>query len=201
MIMSRATWKYDSLTRWREIVHTARDRLYDLSASDVPIMKIMGFAGYSGSGKTTLIECLIPLLRDAGVSVSLVKHTHHGFDVDRPGKDSYRFREAGAAEVLLAGDARWVLMHEHREAPEPALDDLLAHMTPVDLVLVEGFRATPIPKIEVHRPAAGHPLLHDRFDNVIAIATDAALDVPLPLLDLNDPPAIARFILSTLELT
>lgn len=164
-------------------------------------MKAMGFAGYSGSGKTTLIEQLIPLLRAGGVTVSLIKHTHHGFDVDRPGKDSYRFREAGAAEVLLAGDQRWVLMHEHRDTPEPALDALLARMTPVDLVLVEGFRATAIPKIEVHRPEAGHPLLFERFDNVIAVATNTVLDLPLPVLDLNDPPAIARFILAALDLT
>lgn len=163
-------------------------------------MKVFGFAGYSGSGKTTLIERLIPLIRARGFSVSLIKHTHHGFDIDRPGKDSFRFREAGAAEVLLAGGQRWALMHELRDEAEPTLEDQLARLAPVDLVLVEGFRTTAIPKIEVHRPLAGHDLLYDRFPNVIAIATDTPLTVGLPLLDLNDPARIADFILCELGL-
>ncbi len=164
-------------------------------------MKVFGFAGYSGSGKTSLIENLIPLLTGRGLRVSLIKHTHHGFDIDRPGKDSFRFREAGAAEVLLAGGQRWALMHELRDEGEPVLADQLARLAPVDLVLVEGFRNTDIPKIEVHRPAAGHPLLFEKFPNVIAIASDAPLACALPQLDLNDPAAIAAFILDKLELT
>jgi molybdopterin-guanine dinucleotide biosynthesis protein B len=134
------------------------------------------------------------------LSVSLIKHTHHGFDIDRPGKDSFRFREAGATEILLAGGQRWALMHELREEGEPTLADQLARLAPVDLVLVEGFRNTDIPKIEVHRPAAGHPMLHDVFPNVIAIASDVPLTSPLPHLDLNDAPAIAAFILDKLEI-
>lgn len=164
-------------------------------------MKVFGFAGYSGSGKTTLIESLIPLIRARGLSVSLIKHTHHGFDIDKPGKDSFRFRAAGACEVLLAGGQRWALMHELVNEPEPTLDDQLARLSAVDLVLVEGFRTTPIPKIEVHRPAAGHELLHQRFPNVIAIASDVKLDVALPQLDLNDPATIASFILDTVGLS
>ncbi len=163
-------------------------------------MKVFGFAGYSGSGKTTLIERLIPLFTARGLSVSLIKHTHHGFDIDRPGKDSFRFREAGACEVLLAGGQRWALMHELRDEREPDLADQLARLASVDLVLVEGFRNTDIPKIEVHRPAAGHPMLHDRFPNVIAIAADAPVVCALPRLELNDPAAIATFILEKLEI-
>ncbi|MCX9156677.1 molybdopterin-guanine dinucleotide biosynthesis protein B [Niveibacterium sp. 24ML] len=164
-------------------------------------MKVFGFAGYSGSGKTTLIEALIPLIRARGLRVSLIKHTHHGFDIDKPGKDSFRFRAAGASEVLLAGGQRWALMHELCDEPEPTLDEQLARLAAVDLVLVEGFRGTPIPKIEVYRPAAGHELLHARFPNVIAVASDVKLDVPVPLLDLNDPAAIANFILETVGLS
>lgn len=157
-------------------------------------MKVFGFAGYSGSGKTTLIEQLIPLFAAEGLRVSLIKHTHHGFDIDRPGKDSWRFREAGAGEVLLCGAQRWALMCELRGEPEPTLSQQLALLAPCDLVLVEGFKSAELPKIEVHRPAAGHPLLHAEFPNVVAVASDTALDVPLPVLDLNDPPAIARYI-------
>jgi molybdopterin-guanine dinucleotide biosynthesis protein B len=164
------------------------------------LMKVFGFAGYSGSGKTTLIERLIPLFTRRGLSVSLIKHTHHGFDIDRPGKDSHRFREAGAAEVLLAGGQRWALMHELRDEAEPTLADQLARLAPVDLVLVEGFRNTDIPKIEVHRPVAGHAMLHDKFPNVIAIASDAPVECALPRLELNDAPAIAAFILDRLEI-
>ena len=164
-------------------------------------MKIIGFAGYSGSGKTTLIEKLIPLLRAEGLRVSLIKHTHHGFDIDKPGKDSFRFREAGAQEVMLAGAQRWALMHELRDEAEPSLADLLAHMSPCDLVLVEGFRSGELPKIEVHRPEAGHPLIYPVFQNVVAVASDVQLDrAPLPLLDVNDAAAVAAFVKQFLEL-
>ena len=164
--------------------------------------KVFGFAGYSGSGKTTLIEQLIPLLAAGGLRVSLVKHTHHGFDIDKPGKDSYRFREAGAQEVMLAGAQRWALMHELSNEAEPVLADLLAHMSPCDVVLVEGFRSAEIPKMEVHRPRAGHALIYPVFPNVVAVASDETIDVPahLPLLDLNDVQAIADFVKRFLQL-
>ena len=163
-------------------------------------MKVFGFAGYSGSGKTTLIELLIPRLVDEGLRVSLIKHAHHGFDLDRPGKDSYRHREAGATEVFLVSSKRWVLMHELRDQPEPTLDEQLARMSPCDLVLVEGFKYTAIPKIEVHRPANGKPLIYPENPNVIALATDVRMAAPLPILDLNDIEAIAEFILHHTEL-
>lgn len=161
---------------------------------------IFGISGWSGSGKTTLIEQLIPLFRARGLSVSLIKHTHHGFDIDKPGKDSYRFREAGAAEVMLAGAARWALMHELRDSPQPALADLLSKLSPCDLVLVEGFKSAELPKIEVHRPSLGKPFFHAEFPNVVAIASDQALSTDLPVLDLNDAPAIAAWMLDYLGL-
>lgn len=159
-------------------------------------MRVFGFAGYSGSGKTTLIEKLIPLLRARGLSVSLIKHTHHGFDIDKPGKDSYRFRAAGAGEVMLAGEQRWALMRELRDEAQPSLAQLLDKLSPCDLVLVEGFKSAELPKIEVHRPATGHPMILDTYPNVVAVASDAALDVSVPVLDLNDVAAVARFVLA-----
>lgn len=158
-------------------------------------MKVFGLAGYSGAGKTTLIERLLPLFVARGLTVSLIKHTHHDFDLDRPGKDSYRHREAGASQVMLVCDQRWVLMNELRGAPEPTLDEQLSRLSPCDLVLVEGFKYTAIPKLEVHRPAHGKPLIYPDNEWVVAIASDAALEAPLPVLDLNDAGAIARFIL------
>ena len=119
-------------------------------------MRVLGIVGWSGSGKTTLLTRLIPLLRARGLTVSTVKHTHHGFDMDRPGKDTYRHREAGAHEVLVASGTRWALLHEV-VGPEPGLPELLTHMHPVDLVLVEGYKGHPFPKLEVHRPALGKP--------------------------------------------
>ncbi len=162
-------------------------------------MKVFGFAGYSGSGKTTLIEKLIPRFAARGLKVSLIKHTHHNFDVDQPGKDSWRHRQAGAGEVLLTCDTRWVLMHELRGAPEPTLEEQLAVLSPCDLVLVEGFKQTPISKLEIHRPAHGKPPIWPENPSVVAVATDAAIDCPHPMLDLNDPDAIARFILDYLD--
>ncbi|QID17657.1 molybdopterin-guanine dinucleotide biosynthesis protein B [Nitrogeniibacter mangrovi] len=158
-------------------------------------MKVFGIAGFSGSGKTTLIEQLIPVLREGGLTVSVIKHTHHRFDLDRPGKDSWRHREAGAEEVLILSSDRWVLMHELRGAPEPTLEAQLSIMSDVDLVLIEGFKAAPVPKVEVHRPASGKTPLWQENPHVVAVATDAPIDTPLPTLDLNDPRAIARFIL------
>ena len=123
-------------------------------------MKIFGFAGYSGSGKTTLIEHLIPLFTQRGVTVSLVKHAHHTFDVDQPGKDSYRHRTAGCTEVLVTSSRRWALIHELRGAAEPPLSEHVKRMSPCDLLLVEGFKREPIPKLEVFRAQVGEPLIH-----------------------------------------
>lgn len=161
-------------------------------------MKIFGFAGYSGSGKTTLIEQLIPLLTAHDLKVSLIKHAHHTFDVDTPGKDSYRHRHAGCTEVLVTSSRRWVLMHELRGAAEPDLNEQIMHLSPCDLLLVEGFKHEPIPKIEVYRAVVGEPLLHPHDRNIVAVASDTALNTALPLLDLNQPPTIAAFMLKHL---
>ncbi len=163
-------------------------------------MKVFGFAGFSGSGKTTLIEALIPRFVMGGLRVSLIKHAHHEFDIDRPGKDSYRHREAGATEVVLASAKRWVLMHELRSAPEPELPELLDRFAPCDLVLVEGFKRKPIPMLEIHRAAAAHPLLFRHDEHIVAIATDEPLDTLLPQFDLDDYDSITEFILAHLEL-
>lgn len=167
----------------------------------VPRSPVFGFAGWSGSGKTTLIEQLIPRLVARGLRVSLIKHAHHAFDIDKPGKDSYRHREAGASEVLIASDKRWVLMHELRGETGPTLDEQVALLSPCDLVLVEGYKAAPIPKIEVHRPAIGKPLLHPGDPNIVAVASDAPVGTGLPRLDLNRPDEIASFLCSHLERT
>jgi molybdopterin-guanine dinucleotide biosynthesis protein B len=161
---------------------------------------VFGFAGFSGSGKTTLIEALIPRFVLEGLRVSLVKHAHHEFDIDRPGKDSYRHREAGATEVMLASARRWVLMHELRSETEPELPKLLERFAPCDLVLVEGFKRQPIPKLEVHRASAARPVLFRHDEHIVAIATDEPLETTLPQLDLNDHDAIAEFILVHLGL-
>ncbi|MDD3352626.1 molybdopterin-guanine dinucleotide biosynthesis protein B [Zoogloea sp.] len=158
-------------------------------------MKVFGFAGWSGSGKTTLIEKLIPCITARGLRVSVIKHAHHGFDVDRPGKDSWRHREAGATEVLLMSDQRWVLMHERRDEPEPDLAGQLAILSPCDLVLVEGFKTVPVPKIEIYRPSHGRPLMYPDNPAIVAIATDGDLSAPLTCLNLNDAAGVAEFIL------
>jgi molybdopterin-guanine dinucleotide biosynthesis adapter protein len=163
-------------------------------------MKTFGFAGWSGSGKTTLIEKLIPRFVKRGLRVSLVKHAHHTFDVDQPGKDSYRHRHAGAQEVLVTSSRRWVLMHELRGAAEPSFDEQIRHLSPCDLLLVEGFKHAPIPKLEVWRAATGEPLLHPNDSHIVAVASDAKVDTRLPLLDLDDVDSICEFILKKLEL-
>ena len=163
-------------------------------------MKIFGFAGWSGSGKTTLIEKLIPRFVGAGLRVSLIKHAHHTFDVDHPGKDSYRHRHAGAFEVLVTSSRRWVLMHELRGAHEPPFEQQIRHLSPCDLLLVEGFKHAPIPKLEVWRAEPGEPLLHPNDPHIVAVATDTKIDTRLPLLDLNDDAGVARFILGHLKL-
>ena len=163
-------------------------------------MKIFGFAGWSGSGKTTLIEKLIPRFVGAGLRVSLIKHAHHTFDVDQPGKDSYRHRHAGAAEILITSSRRWVLMHELRGAHEPSFEEQVKRISPCDLLLVEGFKFAPIPKLEVWRAATGEPLLHPNDPHIVAVASDGEVQTRLPLLDLNHDGAIAAFITAHLEL-
>jgi molybdopterin-guanine dinucleotide biosynthesis protein B len=158
-------------------------------------MKIFGFAGWSGSGKTTLVEKLIPRFVKQGLRVSLIKHAHHNFDVDTPGKDSWRHRQAGASEILVTSSRRWVLMHELRGAQEPSFDEQVKHLSPCDLLLVEGFKFAPIPKLEVWRQETGEALLHPNDPHIVAIASDVKVDTRLPQLDLNDDAAIARFIL------
>lgn len=165
----------------------------------MPPTRVFGFAGWSGSGKTTLIEQLIPRFVLRGLKVSLIKHAHHLFDIDRPGKDSWRHREAGASEVLITSDQRWVLMHELRDEAEPDLERQLERFSPCDLILVEGYKHADIPKLEVHRPSTGKPLLHPDDPNIVAIAADAPLASGVPLLDLNDPDAVAAFIIEYLE--
>lgn len=157
-------------------------------------MKILGIAGYSGAGKTTLLEKLIPLLRAEGVRVSLVKHAHHGFDVDQPGKDSWRHRKAGAGEVLVASDVRWALMHENEQEAPPRLQDLLARLSPCDLVLVEGWKRDPIPKLEVHRSANAKPWLYPEDENILAVASDVQPGDNQTWLALDDIAGIRAFI-------
>jgi molybdopterin-guanine dinucleotide biosynthesis adapter protein len=164
-------------------------------------MKVFGIAGYSGSGKTTLMERLIPLFVMEGIKVSVVKHAHHNFDVDKPGKDSYRHREAGASEILITSDKRWVLMHELRGGKEPTLDELLTQFSPCDLVLVEGFKNEPVPKLEVHRVANGKPPLYPQDKTVVAIASDEPVVTRLPQFHIDDAEAIALFIMQQTGLT
>lgn len=164
-------------------------------------MKVFGFAGYSGSGKTTLIEQLIPLFVAQGVKVSLIKHAHHDFDIDQPGKDSWRHRQAGAMEVLVTSAKRWALIHELRLESEPDLQFHLQRLSPCDLVLVEGFKAGPMPKLEVYRPENGKPLLHPADPHIVAVASTTPLETSLPQLDLDQPRLIAKFILDYLEVS
>ncbi|MBI1245465.1 MAG: molybdopterin-guanine dinucleotide biosynthesis protein B [Alphaproteobacteria bacterium] len=165
-------------------------------------MRVFGLAGWSGSGKTTLVSQLIPEFVRRGIRVSTIKHAHHAFDVDQPGKDSYVHRMAGASEVLVSSANRYALMHELRGAPEPTLDQLLARLSPVDLVLVEGFKRDRHEKLEIHRPSIGKPLLAPDDPNIVAVASDAALvGLRVPLLSIDDVPAIADFIVSRARLS
>lgn len=160
-------------------------------------MKVMGIVGWSGSGKTSLLVELLPLLCASGLKVSTMKHAHHRFDVDTPGKDSFRHREAGASEVMVVTSSRWILMHESRQEPEPPIESLIQRMTPVDLLLIEGFKTHPHPKLEIHRQDEGKPLLCQDDADIVAVASDRPLSgLPVPRLDLNDPPAIADWILA-----
>ncbi len=159
-------------------------------------MKIFGMVGWSGSGKTTLLKLLLPELIGRGYRVSTMKHTHHSVELDKPGKDSYEHRRAGAHEVLITSSTRWALMHELRDQPEPAMDDLIARMSPVDLLLIEGFKRHRHDKIEINRGATGKPLMCRDDPGIVAISSDQKLEgLAIPVIDLNDTAAIADFII------
>lgn len=158
-------------------------------------MRLIGFAGWSGAGKTTLLARLIPVLVQRGHRVSTVKHAHHNFDVDKPGKDSHTHRTVGASEVLISSANRWALMHELRGAPEPDLPELVGHLSPVDLVLVEGFKRDHHPKLEIHRAEVGKPPLYPEDPFIVGVASDAPMEgCPLPVIGLDDIEAIADFV-------
>jgi len=160
-------------------------------------MRIIGLAGWSGAGKTTLIAKLIPGILGRGLRVSTLKHAHHAFDVDRPGKDSYEHRMAGATEVLVVSEKRFALMHELRGEAEPRLADLLAKLAPVDLVIIEGWKREPHPKLEVFRASVGKPLIHPDDPHVVAIASDVPLpNAKVPRVSLDDTVAIIDILLA-----
>ncbi|TKV69366.1 molybdopterin-guanine dinucleotide biosynthesis protein B [Marinobacter panjinensis] len=159
-------------------------------------MNVIGIVGWKNSGKTTLAAALIRELSARGLTVNSIKHAHHMVDVDQPGTDSYKHRDAGAREVLLAGGQRFAIMHELRGAEEPTLDELLARLGPCDWVVVEGFKTHSHPKIEVHRRESSRTPLYPEDDNIIAVAADYAADFSGPVFDVNDVPGIADFILS-----
>jgi len=164
-------------------------------------MKVFGMAGWSGSGKTTLLTRLLPELIGRGYRVSTIKHTHHNVEVDKPGKDSYAHRKAGATEVMVGSPQRWALMHENLDNPEATLDEMIERMTPVDLLLVEGFKKYPLDKLEIYRQDNGKPLISPDDPRIVAIATDTALpEVNVPAFDINDISAIADFILAHCDL-
>lgn len=157
-------------------------------------MYVLGIVGWSGSGKTTLLVSVLPLLRAAGLTISTVKHAHHGFDMDQPGKDTYRHREAGAHEVLVASGTRWALLHEVT-GEEPLLPALLRRLDPVDIVLVEGFKSHPYPKLEVYRPSLAKPPLFPSDSDIVAVASDSPVEAGArSLLPLNDPRAVSDWI-------
>jgi molybdopterin-guanine dinucleotide biosynthesis protein MobB len=161
---------------------------------------ILGFAAFSGTGKTTLLVQLLPILRQKGLRIAMIKHAHHKFDVDTPGKDSYELRRAGASPMLISSSRRIAIMIDKEKEQEPELDELLSYIRPadIDLVLVEGFKQWPFPKIELHRPALGKPLLFPDDGNIIAIAHDATLPVTahIPVMDINNIEQIAEFVLN-----
>jgi molybdopterin-guanine dinucleotide biosynthesis protein B len=159
-------------------------------------MRIIGLAGWSGSGKTTLVTRLIPHLTARGLRVSTLKHAHHGFDLDQPGKDSFMHRAAGATEVIVSSSRRFAILHELRGEPEWDLPALVAKMSPADLVLVEGYKRDPFPKLEIHRAANGKPLIHPDDPHIVAIAADIPLpDSKIPVVDLDDVGAIAELLI------
>jgi molybdopterin-guanine dinucleotide biosynthesis adapter protein len=160
--------------------------------------RVVGVVGWKDNGKTTLVERLVALLTGRGLRVSTVKHAHHAVELDSPGKDSWRHRHAGATEVLLATARRWVLIHELRDEEEPPMEQVLARLAPVDLVIIEGFKRSPHPKIEVHRGARGTPLMAREDPTIVAVASDVPLDdLVQPVFHLDDVEGIAQFILDT----
>lgn len=163
-------------------------------------MKIFGFAGWSGSGKTTLVKAVIPALIAQGLKVSTIKHTHHNFDIDKPGKDSFEHRVAGAHEVVITGAARWALLHENRGEPEPGIETMLARMSEVDLVLIEGFKSYSHPKMEVFRPEVGKPMICADDTSIVAVASTISLDVTIPQIELDDIEAVADFVINFCKL-
>ena len=164
---------------------------------------ILGFCAYSGTGKTTLLAQLIPILRDRGIQVGVIKHAHHNLEMDREGKDSFRFRQAGATEVMLASSRRWVLLHENSEEADPDPGELLQRMNldHLDLVLVEGFKHHVLPKIEIHRPSLGRDMMYPDLPGIIALASDETTsdNLDIPWLDLNHPEKIAEFIIEWMK--
>lgn len=161
---------------------------------------IIGFAGFSGSGKTTLLEKVIPLLKARGLRIAVIKHAHHKFDIDKPGKDSFRHREAGAGEVLVVSGFRWALMHELLNEVEPTLDELCSRLSPCDLVLIEGYKFSGIPKLEVHRSVTAHPHLYPDDKHIVALVSDIRIDIALPQIDIDAPRQVADFILKYFSL-
>ena len=163
----------------------------------------LGFCAYSGTGKTTLLTQLIPILRNRGIQLGVIKHAHHNFEMDREGKDSFRFRQAGATEVMLASSRRWVLLHENSEEADPDPGELLQRMNldHLDLVLVEGFKHHMLPKIEIHRPSLGRDMMHPDLPGIIALASDKTPsdNLDIPWLDLNHPEKIAEFIIEWMK--
>lgn len=167
------------------VIHAAREH-----------MKVFGFAGWSGSGKTVLIERIIPLLTGRGLEVSLIKRAHHEFEVDVPGKDSYRHRQAGCREVLISSPVRWAHIHELRGEQEQSLQQLVERISPCDLLLIEGFKRAAIPKMEIYRRANAKAPLHPHDPHIVALATDWSLDTALPQFELDDASGIADFVYS-----
>ena len=163
-------------------------------------MNVFGVTGWKNAGKTGLMERLVAEINGRGHSVSTLKHAHHTFDVDHPGKDSHRHRLAGASQVLLASTERWALMNEHRGAEEPSLSELLTKLKPVDLVLIEGWKRDSHPKVEAWRAETGNPLIAPNDPTILAVASDTRLEIDRPLFDLDDTSAIANFILDYLEM-
>ena len=177
-----------------------------MSHSDSPIQfakPILGFAAFSGTGKTTLLIKLLPILRTHGLKIAMIKHAHHKFDVDKPGKDSFELRKAGASPMLISSSRRIAIMIDKEEETEPDLQDLLSYINPdkIDLVLIEGFKQWPFPKIELYRPEVGKPLLFPDDKNIIAIAHDGELPVAasIPVMNINQPEQIAQFILQFIQ--
>lgn len=166
---------------------------------------VVGFAAYSGTGKTTLLTRLLPELTRHGLRVGMIKHAHHQFEIDTPGKDSYELRKAGASEMLIASGQHWALMADTGNRGDPVLQEMLERLDQdnLDLVLVEGFKHEAFPKIELHRPALGKPLIHPQDDNVVAVASDGPVELAreLPLLGLNDPAGIAAFVIEYASLS